>query len=290
MKKFDKKAIKRSFSRAALSYDESSDFQWGVARDIWERYKGLPGKSPGLTLDVGCGTGALVELITKDFPGCIKDVIGCDLSHAMLTQARRKQTEQNHCPVSPFVTADMERLPFKDSTFDTVLSSLAYQWAPNTTAAFKEAWRVLRPGGVICFSTLGPGTLKEMKECIQEAAKAVTPRFMELDDEETVRGHLESAGFTRVEIETRPERVTYLDLRHLLTTLKNIGATNPVPPEQTTGKTTTCEITKNENRLTGTYLKAASAIYRKRYPACPENPDGKVTATYEIILVNGRKP
>jgi ubiquinone/menaquinone biosynthesis C-methylase UbiE len=97
-------------------------------------------------LDVGCGTGNYA-LALRGRTGC--RVIGVDPSRRMLALARRNDRER----AIPFVQAMGERLPFADDTFDFVFSVDVIHHVGDRPAAFREAWRLLRPGGHICTVT-----------------------------------------------------------------------------------------------------------------------------------------
>lgn len=62
------------------------------------------------------------------------------------------------------VCGDMARLPFADAAIDLVWSNMALHWASDPAAVLREFQRVLAPGGLVMFSTLGPDTLKELRE------------------------------------------------------------------------------------------------------------------------------
>src|SRR4029077_10511260 len=62
------------------------------------------------------------------------------------------------------VRADAYALPFATASFDLVFSNLMLQWCDDLDAVFAEIARVLKPGGLLLFSTFGPGTLAELRE------------------------------------------------------------------------------------------------------------------------------
>ncbi len=101
-------------------------------------------------LDVGCGTG--VVALTAARLGA--QVTGADLTPALLEHARRN-AELAALAVD-FQEADVEALPFADAAFDVVLSQFGHMFGPRPALATAEMLRVLKPGGVIAFSTWPP--------------------------------------------------------------------------------------------------------------------------------------
>ena len=101
-------------------------------------------------LDVACGTG--VVAITAARGGA--QVTGLDLTPELLEVAR-----ENGRVASVSIDwheGDVEHLPFDESTFDTVVSQYGHMFAPRPDVAVAEMLRVLKPGGVIAFSTWPP--------------------------------------------------------------------------------------------------------------------------------------
>ena len=149
----DKSAVCRVFSKAAAQYDSLALFQ----RRINERMLCLlpehmpAGFHPASILDAGCGTGLGIQCMKTFWPEV--GMIGCDLSPEMVDAARRKQLDA--------IIGDIEDLPFASASFNLVWTSLSLQWCPPVQA-FKELFRVISPGGMLFFSTLAPGTLKEI--------------------------------------------------------------------------------------------------------------------------------
>ena len=122
---------------------------------------------PKLIVDLGCGTGAGAAALRRRFPRA--RVIGIDLSHEMTRQARRAQRfwRRYDC-----LCADACALPLATQSVDLVFSSLMLQHCDDPAFPFAEVQRVLRPGGLLLFCTLGPGTLHELREGGDGAALA----------------------------------------------------------------------------------------------------------------------
>ena len=252
----DKGRVRRSFSRAASTYESHSELQRRVAAELLER---LPsGLVPGFALDVGCGTGRVKRALDERYPGAI--VSGCDIALPML----RKAAELSGASSEPALTsADCEALPFKKDSFDLVVSSLTYQWAADMDAALAEAGRVLRPGGLFLFSTLSDGTLTELSDSV-----GALTRLMGFVEADALRASIISSGFEVRELSVERRVARYDDLWGLLRTLKRIGAFG-------------AHRGGSKTLARGAYLKGAAVNYRDNYPS----RDGSgVMATYEIIF------
>ena len=104
-------------------------------------------------LDVGCGTG--VVAVTAARLGAT--VIAADLTPELFGRAC-KNAQIAKVDVE-WIEADVEKLPFRDTEFDAVLSQFAHMFAPRPEVALREILRVLRPGGTIAFSTWPPELL-----------------------------------------------------------------------------------------------------------------------------------
>lgn len=99
----------------------------------------------GRTIDVGAGTGANVGL----YPGSVSELVLAEPDPHMLKQLRAKVGER--AASAEVVQAPAARLPFEDSSFDTVVFTLVLCTVPDPSAALAEAARVLRPGGRMLF-------------------------------------------------------------------------------------------------------------------------------------------
>ena len=104
-------------------------------------------------MDLGSGLG-VDSFIASHYAGPKGKVIGLDISNKEVRHAT-KRAEDRGLDIK-FVCADMEEIPLPDGMIDVVISNGAFCLAPNKEKAFKEIFRVLRPGGrmAICTSTV----------------------------------------------------------------------------------------------------------------------------------------
>jgi ubiquinone/menaquinone biosynthesis C-methylase UbiE len=156
----------------------------------------LQERRPSRVLDLGCGTGLLSERLREELPDT--DVVGCDYSRGMLREAR------DRAPHAPWTQGNALQLPFRDESFDTVVSTEAFHWFPDQPAALEEMHRVLVPGGRALVALVNP-PIEGIGEVVWWASRLVgqpfywpTPRGM--------RTLLSDAGF-RVEGQRRLWRI-----------------------------------------------------------------------------------
>jgi malonyl-CoA O-methyltransferase len=233
--------------------------------------KGLP-EDPERLLDIGCGTGRLLNLLLGMYP--YARFAACDIALSMAMEARRRVKSQR----AGLLASDCESLPFKGSTFDIAISNLTYQWATNLEGAFGEVFKVLKPGGIFAFSTLGPLTFKELRESVHMAenltGRGGLPAFMEFKGEEALERNLKRAGFKDIRIKTELRPKYYRNLWELLKTLKSIGAGNNRPDG-------------DKSLARGALLKGAARVYKEEFPS----PDRRgIVATYDVVFVAAKKP
>jgi len=107
-------------------------------------------KKNDAVLDVGCGTG--VVAITAARAGA--KVSALDLSPTLIEHARKNVSIAN--VAVDLRVGDVESLPYPDNAFDAVLSQFGHMFAPRPQIAIQEMLRVLKPGGIITFSTWPP--------------------------------------------------------------------------------------------------------------------------------------
>ncbi len=145
-------------------------------------------RPPAWLLDLGCGTGLLTRRLRDELPAT--RIVGCDYSRGMLRQARARN------PRGLLTQGDAQRLPFRDGSFDAVVSTEAFHWFPDQAAALAEMRRVLAPGGRVLLALVNP-VIDGSGEAIWWASRAVGQPFY-WPTRERMRALLAGAGFTVV--------------------------------------------------------------------------------------------
>jgi len=216
----EKHRIRSAFERAAASYDAAAVLQRGVCDLLLEQLApefqpASHGPSwPQRILDAGCGTGYGARILRRAWPHCT--VVATDFAPAMVAAMRRAADAATACTVT-----DIERLPFAASRFDLWWSSLTVQWC-DPDAVLNEAYRVLKPGGQIALSTLGPGTYAELRDAFGRVDRH--RHTLDFSVAERLVPIAEAAGFIDVSARRRTITLHYPDLRELLGAVKAIGA------------------------------------------------------------------
>ena len=211
----DKQSVARSFSRAAAQYDSAAHLQRRLGEQLSD-YLPAPGDVKRV-VDLGCGTGYFLPALQKMYPTA--QLLACDLAWGMVAHARQQRSV-----AADWLCADAERLPFADESVDLIFSNLVFQWCEDLPRLAAELQRVVSPQGCAVFTTLGPGTLTELRQAWAAVDDAVhVNRFPSAG---AVEGELVKAGFDHVVLETVPEVVHYPVLTPLLRELKTLGANN----------------------------------------------------------------
>ena len=132
----------KEFTKAAEIYDSGHAGIYEMCKDdyppILEELKKYSFQN---LLDVGCGTGPMIELLTKEYPD--RRYTGLDLTPKMIETANAKNLKNAN-----FVVGDSENLPFSDGSFDAVICANSFHHYPNPQKFFDSAARVLAPGGI----------------------------------------------------------------------------------------------------------------------------------------------
>src|SRR5262245_38037778 len=162
----DRRAVARAFDRASARYDEAAALQERVRGELLSRLDELK-VAPQSILDLGAGTGHGARALKCRYPRAM--VVAVDIAPGMLDRARRQSRWLRRFER---VRADAYTLPFVDGAFDLVFSNLMLQWCDDLDAVFGEIARVLKPGGLLVFSTFGPDTLVELRDAWNSSGDA----------------------------------------------------------------------------------------------------------------------
>ena len=126
-------------------------------------------KKGSYVLEVGCGVGLTTAYLAKK--GC--KVVGIDLSEKMIEKAREKAKRKGLEDKIEFLVADAQKLPFKDNTFDAVISESVYVFIPDRKKAMKEFNRVIKKGGYVGITEVSwikeppPELRKQIRDFVQ---------------------------------------------------------------------------------------------------------------------------
>ena len=229
---FDARQVRRAFSRSAASYEAAAGLQHAVEARLLESLDYLDDPAlarapPRRVLDLGCGTGRASRAMQARWPKA--EVVSLDLALPMLREGRAAARPGGWL-ANPFarrplpVCADARALPLADASVDVLFSNLCLQWVEDLDAVLAGFRRVLKPHGLLLFSTFGPATLWELREAFAQADDV--PHVSPFADIAGVGDALVRAGFHQPVLDREDERTHYPDLPALMRELRAIGATN----------------------------------------------------------------
>jgi len=267
----DKRQVRRSFEHAAATYDAAAALQNEVRTRMLGRLDYIK-LAPRIILDAGCGTGNAVEGLLSRFSG--SRVIAFDLALAMARRAHARRPWWRSVleagrPRLAALCGDLERLPLASGSVDLAWSSLAVQWLGDPKRAFAEMHRVLAPGGLLLFSSVGPDTLKELRAAFAGVDGNVhVQTFLDMHD---VGDRLLASGFADPVMDMEVITLTYADVKSLMRDLKALGTRNAMPgrADGLSGKERFAHMARNYE------------IFRR---------DGRLPATFEVVYGHAWKP
>ncbi|KAM5163533.1 arginine-hydroxylase NDUFAF5, mitochondrial [Mantella aurantiaca] len=218
-------------------------------------------------LDLGSGRGYVSHNLTKE---TVEKFVHADVSEVAL-----KQSADSEIPTVK-VVADEEFLPFRNSTFDLVVSSLSLHWVNDLPRTFHEVHRVLKEDGVFIGAMFGGETLYELRCSLQlaelEREGGFSPHVSPFTAVNDLGNLLGRAGFNMLTVDTDEIQVHYPGMFELMKDLQGMGESNCAWNRR-------CLLHRDS-------MIAAAAIYREMYG----EEDGSVPATFQIYYMIGWKP
>lgn len=252
----DKRRMRAAFDRSAQGYDAAAVLQRTIGERLLERLD-LVRLEPGWVLDLGTGTGDCLRPLRRRFRGA--RVLGLDIAYGMLRHARAKTgwLSRPH-----LVCGDAEYVPLATSSVDLVCSNLTLQWCNDPDLIFRELARILRPGGLLLFSTFGPDTLRELRASWGAVdGYSHVSAFVDMHD---LGDALLRACLVEPVMDMEHVTLTYQGLESLMHDIKAWGAYNATA-----------------GRPRGLMGRSRLQALRRAYEAFRR--DGRLPATYEVV-------
>jgi len=157
-------------------------------------------------LDLGSGAGLDVFMAARKV-GDRGKVIGVDMTPEMIKKAKMN-ADKLGVKNAEFKLGDLENLPIEDESIDVIISNCVINLTPNKYKAFREAYRVLRPGGRMFISDV---VLEgKLPRKVQQSIKAYTACVSGALEEEKYTQTIKDAGFVDVEIIGKAKFLRYL--------------------------------------------------------------------------------
>src|ERR1700761_6476259 len=259
----DAQRVRANFGHAADSYEKHDALQREVQQLLLERLDFYL-QQPERVIDVGAGTGRGSALLKKRYAKA--QVIAVDAALPML------RTAKAHAGwLKPFqrVCGEATALPLADHSVDVLHSNLCFQWIDDLPALFGECVRVLKPGGLLVFSTVGPDTLKEVRAAWAQADQQPhVSRFLDMHD---LGDAMIAAGLRDPVLDVDRFTLTYSEPRLLLKELQGLGATN-------------ADTTRERGLMGKKHYQRMLAAYKTM------RRDGRIPATWEVVTAHAWGP
>lgn len=188
----------------------------GFAADMAQR---VSSSNPTCVLETAAGTGVVTRALAPCLSSSARYVV-TDLNQPMLGHAARLQGDDSRIS---WQQANALELPFSDSEFDAVCCQFGVMFFPDRLAGYREARRVLKPGGRLVFNVWDHISENVFADDVTNALKDVFPDDPPLFLARTPHGYhdvdlicqeLEAAGFGDIRIETREELSRAPSARH----------------------------------------------------------------------------
>jgi len=278
---------RRVRNRSAAKHGQVSFFSEEIAGRMFERLDYIK-QEPRVILDLNCGLGATSAILAKRFPEAM--VVQLDPALELLQKLSSAKTLPKKLLMwfgksSARVCGEANALPIASRSVDFAWSNL-FALSHDAAAIIRELKRVLKPGGLLMLSTLGPDTLKELRAAFSQvdALTHIQPQV----DMHDLGDMLAHEGFTTPVADMEMITLTYPTLKTLAHDLRAAGATHLERERRPTlmGKTRWAAVeraydaTRHEGRLPVTfeiiYLHAWRGVERK-------SADGRQIIQFEAL-------
>ena len=210
-----RRIIKRAFDRLAASFDAIAFLHDEVRHRLLERME-LTDIKPGVALDLGSATGRGSRALAARYRRA--RIVAVDLSFAMARRARQGRWWRK----ATALVGNAERLPLRDDCIDLVFANLCLPYCEDPQAVLAEVSRVLRPGGLFAFSTLGPDSFGELGQAFRAAGRPRQPPSF--PDMHIVGDALVQAGITDPVLDVEYLQIDYGQWPDMVREFRQSGA------------------------------------------------------------------
>lgn len=201
--------VAHRFSKAAVQYNKIASIQRVIAK---QALANLPHALRGEALDIGCGTGIHTQALFNRGAAAT----GVDIAEGMLVQARKKYSDPT------FVQGSALSLPFPETQFSLVFSSMALQWASDTDLVAREIARVQKEGGVAELAIMVAGSFNELKTARKVAQLPQAQTYMPTTAQWV--NSFKQSGLSLQRVITKDYVDRHTDIMSLLRSVKGVGA------------------------------------------------------------------
>jgi len=175
-----------AYDAAASRYARHRGGHAFVAETLESLHAITPG---GAVLEIGCGTGVYASTLARV---CGSTIFAMDPSQQMLRRAPADNTVV-------YLQGRASRLPFADATIEMVFSVNVIHHLKSVGDYFRESYRALRPGGILCTATDSRAIIERRNPLSRYWPATVPVELKRYHPLETLRGEMAAAGFGRVE-------------------------------------------------------------------------------------------
>ena len=237
-------------------------------------------------LDLGSGSGHVLKHID---PSIVQSLTCFEMSREMLNSSQSHSHSLSHVE---FKQGDESNLPWKENTFDAVVSNCSLHWINDLLGTLIQVKNVLKPDGLFLGCLLGGETLYELRTCLQlaemERKGGISPHISPMVRDRDMGSLLSRAGFTlttgiylsfikkhiliQLQVDVDEICVEFPTMFELIQDLQSMGENNALQLD------TFPSLSKD-------VLLSASAIYKEIY-----GNEHSIPATFQVIYMIGWKP
>ncbi|WP_064642256.1 malonyl-ACP O-methyltransferase BioC [Paenibacillus sp. AD87] len=279
-------AVQRQFNRSATSYDAHAHIQRSMADQLARSLADCKNKgfiSDPSILEIGCGTGALTQILVNEWPSA--NITAIDIAPEMIEVASKRFRSAEHpgtanCTADRlrFLQADIEMWAVNatECSVDIIVSNACFQWLNSPQETLGHLRRMLRPGGLLIFTTFGPDTFREMHEAFDEVYRAngMESQRHGLSFHSPAQWEimLQESGYSSFHCERSIHTEKYTSARDFLYSVKGMGAS-----------------TTEAATIPGYSLRRLFTNMYKEYED-KFSTQGGVTATYDLLFIQSVAP